>query len=373
MVIVIFGGSFDPPHNGHLALYKCVKQHIKFNKFIVVPTCCSPFKKNTQINSFPESRLTMTKLLFDKYQDIIVDDFEIKKTKIVNEKINSSVVFSIQTINYLINKYPKAKMYFAIGYDQYLDFPRWKSWRQILTKTQLLVVSRYNKIKQLNPLKDWKLFDVKNDDKIINNIKLLHMPLINCSSTKLRDYFDPKYIPKSVLMFMQQSAPYMPYIREVNKISNKRYDHTQRVIKMANYLLKRNYSSVVRQQLNLAAIYHDICKEWSDNDIKSFVGKYDKKKFPSIHCLHGLAASKWLKQHNYVNDPAVLNAITNHVVPPEKPDFLTMILYLADKLEEKRTKKDLPENRKKLVNEALINYQRVFDKILLFNKRLFRH
>jgi HD superfamily phosphohydrolase YqeK len=50
-----------------------------------------------------------------------------------------------------------------------------------------------------------------------------------------------------------------------------------------------------------------------------------------------------------------------------------MILYLADKLEEKRTKKDLPENRKKLVNEALINYQRVFDKILLFNKRLFRH
>lgn len=364
MKIVIFGGSFDPPHLGHLAIYKVVNKHLKFNKFIVVPAACSPFKRDNQPIASNDARILLTKIMFRKCPNVVVDDYEIKSTK--------KTSYSIDTIKHLSKKYKDTCPYLVMGYDQYLLFPQWKSWQEILKRVKLIVINRHKIINTINPLNDWKCFNVSLKQADVSHIQLIKMRPINCSSAQLRDNFDKRYIDNKVLFLMQSLPIYLKYFLKKNNVSKARQTHIINVVDLATKLLKQNYAWTIKFRLLLAAFYHDLCKEWTDEQLKQFVGEYDGHKYPSIHCLHGLAASKWLVMHNYVKDKIVLNAITNHVIPPEKAEIITSLLYIADKLEKDRLKTDVPYSRTKLVNEALVDYRLVFQKLLQFNKNKYK-
>ena len=108
MNIFFFGGTFDPPHKGHKLIYKhCMKI---CDKFIFVPTLQSPDKKAPITNK--DIRINMLELLIDKEdkKKVLIDNFEINSKSIPN--------YTIDTINYLQNKFEKAIIHMVIGGDQ---------------------------------------------------------------------------------------------------------------------------------------------------------------------------------------------------------------------------------------------------------------
>ncbi len=164
--IGILGGSFDPPHKGHLYLSKQSLKHLKLKKVIWAITKKNPFKKKSFFS------LIMRKKMCKK----IINGNKNIQLKYYEDKLRSKT--SISLIKFL-KKNNKYKIYFIIGSDNLISFHKWKNYKEILKMTNIVVFSR-------------KGFDTKAKKSVImkypesKNIKFFMNLKINISSTKLR-------------------------------------------------------------------------------------------------------------------------------------------------------------------------------------------
>lgn len=133
MKSVIMGGSFDPPHLGHVALAEDAYSKLECDKFFIVPTKTSPFKINGSISD-PQHRLNMLNLSFD--DKFIIEDCEIRR---------SGISYTIDTLKYLITKYDLDKPYLLIGDDLIEGFRKWKNYVEILQISTIVIANRVNK------------------------------------------------------------------------------------------------------------------------------------------------------------------------------------------------------------------------------------
>ena len=136
MKLVLFGGSFDPPHKGHLEMIK--ESSINSDKLILMPSFKSPLK--IKYNASPEKhRINMLKLLINDLKDTIeIDSWEI------NRKQQS---FTYLTIKYLKDKYPNASLSIIIGSDQLRQFNKWKNYKYIIENVHIICFQRdYHKL-----------------------------------------------------------------------------------------------------------------------------------------------------------------------------------------------------------------------------------
>tara|TARA_B100000963_G_scaffold258497_1_gene226899 strand:- start:2818 stop:3357 length:540 start_codon:yes stop_codon:yes gene_type:complete len=164
--IGLLGGSFDPPHKGHLMISKIALKKIKLKNVLWLVTKKNPFK-NKSFYSLTQ-RISKAKKIAKKEKKIEVMSLD----KIVNSSR------SINTINYLINKKKMTNIYFIIGADNLIKFHKWKSWKKIVKLTKLIVFSR-------------KGYDKKGKKSIVakylkNKIIFINNKPITISSTKIR-------------------------------------------------------------------------------------------------------------------------------------------------------------------------------------------
>jgi nicotinate-nucleotide adenylyltransferase len=137
MKVGVLGGSFDPPHIGHLYVAKTLLKNKYCEKVIFMPAFRHPFGKQSLD---PSHRLAMTKLLETK--NIEVFDSEIKREKIS---------YTIDTLNSLKNQSPKDNFVWIIGEDQIKDFEKWKDWKEIIEKFGLIVMPRQKRSPRRSP------------------------------------------------------------------------------------------------------------------------------------------------------------------------------------------------------------------------------
>jgi nicotinate-nucleotide adenylyltransferase len=128
MNIAILGGSFDPPHKGHVTIAKRLMKLHRFDQIWLMSCYQHPFNKNL---SAPEKRLEMTSYLANC--KIKVSDLEI------NQK---NISYSIDTLRFLAKKFPQDNFSWVIGTDQVKDLPKWKEWKEIVNNFKLIVVPR---------------------------------------------------------------------------------------------------------------------------------------------------------------------------------------------------------------------------------------
>ena len=164
--IGLLGGSFDPPHKGHLMISKIALKKIKLKNVLWLVTKKNPFK-NKSFYSLTQ-RISKAKKIAKKEKKIEVMSLD----KIVNSSR------SINTINYLINKKKMTNIYFIIGADNLIKFHKWKSWKKIVKLTKLIVFSRRG-------------YDKKGKKSIVakylkNKIIFINNKPITISSTKIR-------------------------------------------------------------------------------------------------------------------------------------------------------------------------------------------
>lgn len=130
MKIFFFGGTFDPPHNGHQAIVNyCLE---KCDKLILVPNKKSPHKINHP-NASSRQRKKMLSILFT-HNKINICEFELK---------SAFDNYTYLTIDYLKKKYKSSDLTMIIGNDQLLSLKNWKNINYILSEVKILCFNRF--------------------------------------------------------------------------------------------------------------------------------------------------------------------------------------------------------------------------------------
>ena len=131
--IALFGGSFDPLHDGHKAIVKALENFMDIDKIIIVPTFLSPFKSST--HSSAEDRFIVLKNYFKKFENIEISNYEIKK---------KTKVASIKSVKHFLKSYKK--IYLIIGADHLALLHKWQNYEKLKSLVTFVVVTR-DKIK----------------------------------------------------------------------------------------------------------------------------------------------------------------------------------------------------------------------------------
>lgn len=133
MKLLLFGGTFDPPHNGHMRLLQSAIDAVQPDKVMVMPAGVPPHKA---ASATPASlRLTMCQCFAPLHPDLTVSDWEIGR---------GGKNYTIDTVRMLESRYPGAEIFLSVGSDMLTTFTQWREWQSLLEKTTLVVQSRYS-------------------------------------------------------------------------------------------------------------------------------------------------------------------------------------------------------------------------------------
>ena len=164
MRICLFGGTFDPPHIGHLLVAQTVCEAEEFDKILFVPANERP---NKNVKTLPEDRVKMLELAIEGNPNFEISDLEI---------IRGGVSYTIDTINAIKEELIEGQdeLFFLIGSDSLLDFNNWKAPREILKKCQVVVAIRPGF--RPSDIPAW----------ILHRIQFANIPRFQISSTNIR-------------------------------------------------------------------------------------------------------------------------------------------------------------------------------------------
>ncbi len=130
----IFGGSFNPIHNGHIHLAESVRDSLKLDRVILLPSRISPHRDSSEYVSGAD-RLEMCRLATEDIKGLEVSDFELKRNE---------VSYTINTVRHFREKFPDDELFLLIGSDMLLTFDEWREFEEIMKNVTLAVVSRQN-------------------------------------------------------------------------------------------------------------------------------------------------------------------------------------------------------------------------------------
>ncbi|MEF3280328.1 MAG: nicotinate (nicotinamide) nucleotide adenylyltransferase [Elusimicrobiota bacterium] len=311
--ILVFGGSFDPPHKCHIQLLKQAVKELNLQKTIIFPAYLSPFK-DKHISPYKYRKKMISILLSRLRIKAKIDDFEFKKGR---------KTYTYEIGKYLVKKYPEGKFFFLLGSDSYNNIKKWKNYDK-LKETFHFVVG----IREGFPLKR-----KKNPDIVI-----LKKRFKNISSTDIRNKLlvsDYRSIDKAIKKYIfKKGLYYSNLIFKIKKIlGNERFFHTISTTKLALSLSAKYKLDPVKTFL--ASILHDISKrvpiKKQITDLKNMrIKNYEKaiKLAPQIlHQWHGaLVANKKFK----IKDKEILSAISKHATGAKKMSLLDKIIYVSD-------------------------------------------
>ncbi len=186
-MIVLYGGSFNPPTIGHFNLVKELNDKFVIKKIIIIPSFKSATKKLLDF----KHRLTMLNMMFKKVKNVEVSDYE-KKVQFKG------------TYYELLEIYKKygEKPYLAIGADNFKDLANWINYKKLISEFPIIVFNR-------NKSLAWAKIDKFNKD---NNSNLMFVDLKEESSStlvredfeKYKEYLTPeiyKYLKKKKINF----------------------------------------------------------------------------------------------------------------------------------------------------------------------------
>ncbi|MCF7873760.1 MAG: nicotinate-nucleotide adenylyltransferase [Candidatus Omnitrophica bacterium] len=131
MKIGILGGTFNPPHIGHLILAQEAVYQLNLNKVFFIPTNKSPHKEKDQLD--PGQRLEMVKLAIEDNPKFQVLDIELKRR---------GISYTVDTLEQLNRNYPEDSFYLIIGSDLANSFDKWKQPDKIKRLSQIVVALR---------------------------------------------------------------------------------------------------------------------------------------------------------------------------------------------------------------------------------------
>ncbi len=132
MRIALYGGTFDPPHHGHLILAREALEQLALDRVVFVPAARSPFKPGIEITP-PALRVAMMNAAIEGEEGFALDDSEVAR---------GGTSYTIDTVKAARERWPNAELFWFIGADHVPELPKWRDWETLQTLVQFIVFSR---------------------------------------------------------------------------------------------------------------------------------------------------------------------------------------------------------------------------------------
>ncbi|MBK7006772.1 MAG: nicotinate (nicotinamide) nucleotide adenylyltransferase [Burkholderiales bacterium] len=163
----VFGGAFDPPHRGHVALAQTALQQLQLDVLHAIPTG-QAWHKSRDLTA-GEHRLAMTRLAFEGIDRVQVDAREIAR---------SGPSYTVDTLTELQAAYPQAQLYLLVGEDQAQALPTWHRWQALVRLAIICVAARADHTGATGQ------FDALKS--LLPDLRILKMPPLAISATDIR-------------------------------------------------------------------------------------------------------------------------------------------------------------------------------------------
>ena len=198
--IGVFGGAFDPPHNGHVALARAALDQCNLEVLHVVPTGHAWHKARAL--SAPEHRLAMARLAFGNIEGVTVDARELQRP---------GPTFTIDTLKALQAENPGCQLYLFIGADQFATFGQWHQCREII---EIAIICIADRTESALTQSEFDVYAPHN-----HRFFILKLPLIPVSATHIRQMVASgvataeeaiKLVPDAVARYISHHRLYGP-------------------------------------------------------------------------------------------------------------------------------------------------------------------
>jgi len=344
MKIAVFGGSFNPPHPGHVKAARAALEDLRPDKFIIMPAADPPHKKLPECSPPPEERLLLTRLAFEDMPEAEVSDMEIRR---------DGESYTADTVSQLLSAYPGAGIYLIIGTDMLLYFEKWDRFRWLLENVTLAVLSR-----EWGDTDEIGTHSAYLREKYGAKVRFIDSPPLPMSSSKLRemlrgrtgaDAFSPRVYARIIQMRDYGAKPQFSWLREqaYGMLKPKRVAHVKGCEEEAVRLANRWGADA--DDAAEAAILHDITKKLVLSEQLHLCERYgimvDSLEMENVKLLHAVTGAAVAKDLFGVPDE-IYNAIRWHTTGRPDMALLEKIIYLADYIEPNRDFAGLTELRK---------------------------
>jgi nicotinate-nucleotide adenylyltransferase len=338
--IILYGGSFDPVHNGHLRLARAAS--LRLNADVVFIPAKDPRWKKPEATSL--ERVDMLHLALDQ------DGSGAFSLDLCEMTRSGNVTYSIDTVKEFAKRYPKRELFWLLGADEANSFPKWKSPEEMARLVHLIYVPRPG---------------IEVDKAIAEKYGIVRLDYEGSGTVSSSDIRELRSldIPSSVLDYIEKHNLYfMAKIQEF--IQGKRLAHSLSVAHLAYAIAQRNkFASPDRAYI--AGILHDLGKHLSEEESRQIVFENfpEYKDYP-LWCLHQFTGAYLAQKEFGITDESVLDAIEFHCTGKAHMPPLTKVIYSADKIDPTR---GYDSNR--MIDACLKNYYVGFLGVLKSNEK----
>ena len=334
--IGIYGGTFNPPHTGHIHAAVQAVEALKLDKLIMIPAHVAPHKELPEGSPGPEQRLDMVRLAVQSCPRIEVSDMELKR---------QGKSYTYQTILELRKKHPKAQLFLLMGTDMFLAFEAWKEPDIIMANATIAVLYRGEKgerdaiFAQKEHLEDrgGKIKIVKNQVLAISSTNLRRLLAFQCATPFLPEGTEG-YIRENGLYDTcadWKNLPMEELERVVIKLLNpNRVAHVLGCRDTAMELAKRWGADVT--DAARAGILHDVTKALDGPlqltlcaEYGTILDDFGQQNPKTLHAMTGSLVAERIFGEN----EAVVSAIRHHTTGKANMSLLEKIIYVADYME----------------------------------------
>jgi nicotinate-nucleotide adenylyltransferase len=324
---LVYGGSFDPPHRGHLALLTAAAERVRPDRILVIPAWHARLKNAAPTAPAKERRKLAVLGLIEPLpkewrRRARLDESELKAGRTVP---------TLETLRRLKKARPKDELHFVVGQDSARSFSRWLG------------------AKTLAGLATW-WYGARpgNGGRIPAHFRRLPGRFPDVSSTELRSALAlgrpaPLLLP-AVSERIARRGLYGASLLETLRRSLKpgRFEHTLNVAALAEQLAAKH--GLDGQKARTAGLLHDLGRRFPPHELAAYARR---RRLPAPRraaliarepmLLHAYASADIAKRELGVTDPEILSAVSKHTLGARKMSPLDKVVYVADACSADRT------------------------------------
>ena len=337
--IGILGGTFNPPHIGHIRAAVNTARALGLTKVLLIPAREVPHKEVSPFDPTPEQRFEMLKIAVSGNDLLEASDLEL---------FREGKSYTWDTIQLLRQQYPDAELTLLLGSDMFRGFPEWKNADDILKEVGLAAISRGEKHEEEFLCQGARSMEAKGV-----RVSVVHNPIVDISSTQLRRLLafgsGEEFLPESVFDYIRANGLYdtdakwhqlpMEQLEPivVRLLNPNRVRHVLGCRDTCVALAK--HWGADETDAARAGILHDITKALDGPLQLTLCASYGKilddfsKKYPKT--LHALTGSL-VAERIFGENERVVSAICSHTTGKADMNLLETIIYVADYMEPNR-------------------------------------
>ena len=338
--IGIYGGTFNPPHLGHMLAARQAVRLLRLDRLLLIPDRVAPHKVLPEGSATPEERMQMLRLAAAGIEKAEVSDIELRR---------EGTSFTYLTILELKQQYPNAELVLIMGTDMFLSFDKWRETKIITDHAALGVLYRGEKGEKA-------AIDAKKAEMEANGVKveLIENEVTAISSTDLRRMLvfgcaEP-FLPEGVGAYIREKGLYGTG-RDYRNLSEEELEQVVVSLLKPNRVahvlgcrdtaveLAKRWGADVTDAAR-AGLLHDITKAIDGplqltlcSEYGTMLSDFSRRYPKTLHALTGSLVAERI----FGEKEAVVNAIRHHTTGKANMSLLEKIIYIADYVEPNRT------------------------------------